>query len=200
TAQSTVQQTVSEELVRSVPLFGRSFLHLASLAAGFTGNPSFPGVNGQIYFTNNVLVDGASHFSKWRSAARTYYAGYGLESIKEVQVLANRFSAEYGEALATVTSAVTKAGTNELRGAGLIFFQDDALNATPAFATQKPPMSAQQFGFTLGGPLVMDRTHFFGSYEGRRLRNHNIVVSPVASGVNVPDNEDEHLGFFRVDH
>ena len=198
--RSSVQQTVNEQLVRTLPLLGRNFIHLASLAAGFTGNPSFPSPQGQVYWANNVLVDGASHFSKWRSAARTYYAGYGLESIKEVQVLANRFSAEYGEALATVTSAVTKAGTNELRGAGLIFFQDEALNATPTFAIQKPPMSSQQFGFTLGGPLVMDRTHFFGSYEGRRLRNHNIVVSPLASGVNVPDNEDEHLGFFRVDH
>src|SRR5205823_10881251 len=109
--QSSVQQTVNEELVRTLPLIGRNFIHLASLAAGFTGNPSFPSPQGQIFWANNVLVDGASHFSKWRSAARTFYAGYGLESVKEVQVLANRFSAEYGEALATITSAVTKAGT-----------------------------------------------------------------------------------------
>ena len=104
------QQTVNEQLVRTLPLLGRNFIHLASLAAGFTGNPSFPSPQGQVFWANNVLVDGASHFSKWRSAARTFYAGYGLESIKEVQVLANRFSAEYGEALATVTSAVTKVG------------------------------------------------------------------------------------------
>jgi hypothetical protein len=198
--RSSVQQTMNEQLVRTLPLLGRNFLHLASLAAGFTGNPSFPSPQGQVFWANNVLVDGASHFSKWRSAARTFYAGYGLESIKEVQVFANRFSAEYGEALATITSAVTKAGTNELHGAGLFFFQNDTLNATPIFATRKPPFSSQQFGFTLGGPIVQDRTHFFGSYEGRRLRNHNIVVSPVAAGANVPDNEDEHLAFFRVDH
>ena len=198
--RSTVQQTVNEQLVRTLPLFGRNFLSLASLAAGFTGNPSFPSPQGQVYWTNNVLVDGASHFSKWRSAARTFYSGYGLESIKEVQVLANRFSAEFGEALATVTSVVTKAGTNEFRGSGLFFFQDDALNATPAFAIRKPPAGSQQFGFTLGGPFVKDRTHFLGSYEGRRSRNQNIVVSPVASGRTVPDNEDEHLVFFRVDH
>ena len=198
--RSTVQQTVNEPLVRTLPLLGRNFIHLASLTAGFTGNPSFPSPQGQVFWANNVLVDGASHFSKWRSAARTFNAGYGLESIKEVQVLANRFSAEFGEALATVTSAVTKAGTNEFRGAGLLFVQDDALNATPTFAIRKPPLSAQQFGFTLGGPFVKDRTHFFSSYEGRRSRNHNIVVSPAALGVAVPDDEDEHLGFFRVDH
>src|SRR4029450_4079399 len=147
---------------------GRNFIHLASLTAGFTGNPSFPSPQGQVFWDNNVLVDGASHFSKWRSAARTFYAGYGLESIKEVQVLANRFSAEFGEALATVTSAVTKAGTNEFHGAGLLYLQAAALNATPTFALRKPPLSAQQFGFTLGGPIVRDQTHFFTSYEGRR--------------------------------
>jgi hypothetical protein len=198
--RSSVQQTVNEPLVRTLPLLGRNFIHLASLTAGFTGNPSFPSPQGQVFWANNVLVDGASHFSKWRSAARTFNAGYGLESIKEVQVLANRFSAEFGEALATVTSAVTKAGTNEFRGAGLLFVQDDALNATPIFAIRKPPLSAQQFGFTLGGPFVKNQTHFFSSYEGRRSRNHNIVVSPAALSVAVPDNEDEHFAFFRVDH
>lgn len=197
--QSFAQQTIHERLVRSLPLSGRNFVHLTTLAAGFTGNPGFPSPQGQLYWTNNVLVDGASHFSKWRSAARTFYAGYGLESIKEVQVLANGFSAEFGEALAAVTSAVTKAGTNEFRGAGLFFFQNDALNATPVFAVRNPPAGAQQYGFTLGGPVVLDRTHFFGSYEGRRLRNHNIVVSPAAFGAVVPDSEDEHLVFYRVD-
>ncbi len=200
--QSAVQQTVSEQLVHSLPLVGRNFIPLVTLAAGFTGNPNFPSPQGQIYWTNNIVVDGASHFSKWRSAARTFYSGYGLESIKEVQVLTNRFSAEYGESLATVTSAVTKAGTNEFHGSGLLFFQDDALNATPAFALVNPPAASERYGFTLGGPFAKDRTHFLESYEGRRSRNHNIVVSPHPEGAGafVSDNEDEHLVFFRVDH
>lgn len=197
--QSTVHQLVNEALVRALPLSGRSFLQLASLAAGFTGNPSFPSPQGQPYWTNNVLVDGMSHFSKWRSAARAFSSGYGLESIKEVQVLTNRFSAELGEGLAGVTNAVTHAGTNAFRGAALFFLQDDALNATPEFTPRNPPAGAQQYGFTLGGPFVKDQTFFWGSYEGRRSRNHNIVVSPAASGAIVPDNEDEHLVFFRVD-
>lgn len=197
--RSSIQETVDEPLVHELPLLGRNFIHLASLTAGFTGNPSFPSPQGQTYWTNNVLVDGASHFSKWRSAARAFYSGYGLESIREVQVLTNRFSAEFGEALASVTSAVTKAGTNEWHGSALLFWQDEAFNSIPAFAVRKAPLGVQQYGFTLGGPLAWDRTHFFGSYEGRRSRGHNIVVSPVATGRIVPDNEDEHLPFFRVD-
>jgi len=198
--RSTVQQRVSEELVHSLPLAGRDFLSLASLTAGFTGNPNYPSPQGQIFWSNNVLVDGASHFSKWRSAARTFYSGYSLESIKEVQVLTSQFSAEFGEALATVTSAITNSGTNELRGTALFFVQDDALNDVPAFTSVKPPSSSQRFGGALGGPLVKDRTHFFTSYEGWRSRGNNIVSSPAAPEADVPDNENQHLLFLRLDH
>lgn len=200
--QSTVQQTVSEQLVHTVPLFGRNFLSLAALTAGFTGNRDVPSPQGQYYWTNNVLVDGASHFSKWRSAPRAFYAGYGLESIKEVRVLTNRFSAEYGDALATVTTALTKSGGDEYRGSALLYVQNSALNAPPQFAAGDPPSNTERFGFTFGGPLTRnnDRTHFLESYEGRRTRGNNIVVSPAAAGVSVHDNEDEHLIFLRLDH
>jgi hypothetical protein len=200
--QSTVQQTVNEELVHSVPLVSRNFLSLAALAAGFTGNENFPSPQGQTFWTNNVLVDGGSHFSKWRSAPRAFYAGYGLESIKQVRVLTNRFSAEYGDALATVTTALTKSGSDEYRGSALFYVQNSALNAPPEFAPVKPPSSTERYGFTFGGPLTRSRevTHFLESYEGRRSRGNNIVVSPAAAGQSVRDNEDEHLIFFRVDH
>ena len=198
--RTTVQQRISEVLVHALPLISRDFLSLASLTAGFTGNPNYPSPQGQIFWSNNVLVDGASHFSKWRSGARTFYSGYSLESIKEVQVLTSQFSAEFGEALATVTSAVTNSGTNELRGAGLLFVQDDALNDVPGFTTRKPPSSAQRFDVTLGGPLVRDQTHFFANYEGWRSRGSNIVVSPAAPQAVVPDTEDQHLLFARIDH
>jgi hypothetical protein len=200
--ESGVQQRVSEEMAHSLPLAGRNFIPLAMLAAGFTGNPNYPNPQGQQVWTNNVIVDGASHFSKWRSAARTFYSGYGLESIREVRVLTNRFSAEYGESLATVTTAVTRSGTDQFRGSALLFVQDDALYAIPEFSTVNPPAGSQRYGFTLGGPMVRQQTHFFGSYEGRRTRNHNVVVSPnpLANGTFVPDDEDEHLAFFRVDH
>ena len=200
--QSRVQQTISDELVHSLPLVGRNFLPLASLAAGFTGNANFPSPQGQNYWTNNVLVDGASHFSKWRSAPRTFYSGYSLEAIKEVRVMTSRFSAEYGDALATVTTALTRSGDDEYRGSALIFVQNSAFDEPPEFAAIKPPSNTERFGFTLGGPLTKDddRTHFLESYEGRRSRTRNIVVSPAADGRSVPENENEHLIFFRLDH
>jgi hypothetical protein len=198
--RAALQQTINERLVHAVPLLGRSFLDLVSLTAGFTGNPSFPSPLGQMFWSNNVLVDGASHFSKWRSAARAFHSGYGLEAIKEVQVLTSRYSAEFGEALASVTSVVTQAGTNEFRGSALLFVQDDHFEEPPVFAAAKPDHSAARYGVTAGGPLARDRTFLFASYEGRRSRSHNIVVSPLAAGAAVPDDEDEQLLFARVDH
>ncbi len=198
--RSTVQQRVDEQMTRALPLLGRNFLHLASLAAGFTGPADFPNPQGQGYWANNVLVDGASHFSKWRSAARTFYSGYGLESIREVQVLTNLFSAEFGDALASVTSVITKAGTNQWHGSSLLFVRNSAMDSVPVFAARKPPAHGEQFGWTLGGPLVRGRTHFFGSYEGRLTRDRNVVVSPAAPQDLAPDIQDEHLAFFRVDH
>src|SRR5690242_18044612 len=118
--RSTIQQLVPDALVHALPLNGRNFLALTSLTAGFTGNQLAPSPQGQIYWSNNVIVDGASHFSKWRGAARTFYSGYGLDSIREVQVLTSQFSAEFGEALATVTLALTNSGTNTLRNSAFI--------------------------------------------------------------------------------
>ncbi|MBI2189431.1 MAG: TonB-dependent receptor [Acidobacteria bacterium] len=193
------RQDVGATLVRSLPLFGRDFMPLASLAAGFTGYPDYPSPQGQIYWAHNVLVDGASHVSKWRGAPRAFSSGYALESIEEVQILTNVFSAEFGDALASITNVVTKAGTNAWRGAALLFVHDDVLAARSAFAPRTPPGGSQQFGFSLGGPLVRDRAHIQLAYEGRRARSRNVVTSPAASGVLVPDDRDEHLLFARVD-
>lgn len=198
--RSTIQNTISERLAHSIPLIGRDFIALTMLTPGFTGNPNAPSPNGQIYWSNNVIVDGASHYSKWRSAARTFYSGYSLEAIQQVQVLNTQFAPEYGEVLASVTSAVTRSGSDQRHGSLLFFGQTGVLNDQPVFASEKPPASSLLFGFTIGGPVTRDRTFYFASYEGRRARSNNFVVSPVAPQVAVPNDEDEHLAFFRIDH
>jgi hypothetical protein len=198
--RSAVQQVVGETLVHSLPLVDRDFLSLASLTAGFSGNPNYPSPQGQIYWANNVLVDGASHFSKWRGAARTFNSGYALDSIKEVQVLTSQFSAEFGESLATVTAASTNSGTNDVHGAAQIFVQSGAMNNRPAFTTEKPPFNSQRYSFTLGGPIVKDLTHYFATYEGRRTREENPITSPAAAGQFGRSDQNEHLAFFKIDH
>src|SRR5262245_46610337 len=198
--RSTIQQLVPDSLVHALPLNGRSFMSLTSLTAGFTGSSVAPSPQGQIYWSNNVVVDGASHFSKWRGAARTFYSGYGLDSIREVQVLTSQFSAEYGEALATVTLAVTNSGTTTRRGSARIFGQAGFLNDRPAFTPRRPPFSSERFGGSAGGPLIKDRTHFFVSYEGNLVGGSKIVTSPQQNGAEAKNTQNEELFFLKVDH
>jgi hypothetical protein len=199
-SHATLQQTLNEDLIDALPIAGRGFMPLVSLVGGITGHPDFPNPHGQMFWSNNVLVDRASHFSKWRSAARSFSSGVPLEAVRQVQVLTALFAAEFGEGLASVTSVTTKAGTNDWRGSAHLFARSAALDAPPVFAVRKPPGHGQQFGVSLGGPLVPNQSHVFGAYESRRARDRNIVVSPAAPNVEVPDELDEQLLFLRIDH
>jgi hypothetical protein len=199
-SHATLQQTLDERLIDALPVAGRGFMPLVSLVAGITGHPDFPNPHGQMFWSNNVLVDRASHFSKWRTAARSFTSGVPLEAVGQVQVLTALFSAEFGEGLASVTSVTTKAGTNEWHGSAHLFARNAALDAPPVFALRKPPGQGQQFGASIGGPLVANQSHLFAAYDGRRARDRNIVVSPAAANAEVPDEQDEHLLFLRLDH
>jgi hypothetical protein len=99
------------------------------------------------------------------------------DSIEEFRVLTNTFDAEYGRNSGSVVNVVTKSGTNKIHGNVYEFFRNTVLNANPYCLTSidgvpcdKPKFNQNQFGGTLGGPIVKDRTFFFTSYEGRRIR------------------------------
>jgi TonB dependent receptor len=99
------------------------------------------------------------------------------DSIAEFRVLTNTFDAEYGRNSGSVVNVVTKSGTNTFHGNVYEFFRNKALNANAYCFTaiqgvpcDKPQFNQNQFGGTFGGPIVKDRTFFFTSYEGRRIR------------------------------
>jgi hypothetical protein len=197
--KSTVQQVLTEDLVKSLPLIGRNYIQLAHLTPGVTGYDFWPTTSGQHYWAMNYYVDGSSNFSKWRSAARTFYSGYSLETIKEVQILNNQFSVEFGEGMSAINSAVTKSGTNELHGSLFIYERPGKWDKPDIFTGTKAPFDQQQVGFSLGGPIEKDKAHFFLSYEYRRQRSHNIVLAPQYYGQSVPNNQDEHEIFVKAD-
>ena len=103
----------------------------------------------------------------------------GVEAIREFRVLTHNFSAEYGQAGGAVIQAVTKSGTNEFHGNVFEFHRNSALDARnffdrppgdPTVRSKPPQFIKNQFGFTIGGPIVTDKTFFFGSFEGLRQR------------------------------
>jgi hypothetical protein len=113
------------------------------------------------------------------------------DSIQEFRVLTNTFDAEYGRNSGSVVNVVTKSGTNSVHGNVYEFFRNTVLNANPYCFTSvqgipcdKPKFNQNQFGGTFGGPIIKDRTFFFTSYEGRRIRQgipSPLVFVPTAS-------------------
>src|SRR5262249_18094673 len=99
------------------------------------------------------------------------------DSIEEFRVLTNTFDSEYGRNSGSVVNVVTKSGTNQIHGNVYEFFRNSVLNAEPyclsaveSVPCDKPKFNQNQFGGTFGGPIKKDRTFFFTSYEGRRIR------------------------------
>ena len=112
------------------------------------------------------------------------------DAIEEFRVISNTFDAEYGRNSGAVVNVVTKSGTNQWHGNVYEYFRNKVLNAQGYFNTIKPQFNQNQFGGTFGGPLRKDRTFFFVSYEGRRVRqgqSGDIVAVPTAN---------ERLGVF----
>src|SRR5262249_6466287 len=95
----------------------------------------------------------------------------GVEAIQEFQILTNDYSAQYGGAGGAIISLVTKSGTNQLHGSAFEFIRNSALDARNFFDLSKvPPFKRNQFGGSIGGPIIKDKTFFFGEYEGLRQR------------------------------
>jgi len=181
TARSQIAGTIPQTEVKSVPLNGRNFLDLAFLLPGvsptntgstqlFAETSAVPGqglsVGSQRNFSNNFIVDGLSAND---DAAGLSGMPYAVDAVDQFQVVTSGGQAELGRALGGFVNVVTKSGTNALQGEGYGYFRDDAFNARNALSGTKLPMSQQQFGGTLGGPVVMNRTFFFTNVERRRL-------------------------------
>jgi hypothetical protein len=126
--QSRVQQTISDKLVHTLPLVGRNFLPLASLAAGFTATPTSQPAGPELLDQQRARGRRQPFLEMAKRAADVLFR-LQLEAIKELRVMTSRFSAEYGDALATVTTALTRSGDEEFHGSALMFVQNGALNS-----------------------------------------------------------------------
>src|SRR5262249_13345515 len=120
---------------------------------------------------NIYLLDGVSNSDLSGNAQSASGQLAGAETIKEFQIITNNYSAEYRSQAGAIVSAVTKSGTNNFHGSLYEFLRNDALDAAKWEENKgggKSPFKRNQFGGSLGGPLVKDRTFFFASYEGLR--------------------------------
>ncbi len=170
TKRSDVSTSVSEDQIQDLPVASRRWVDLAMLTPGvsqdairgfyYRGNVNM-GAGGR-YYSNGFIVDGVNNTWAEMGEARQ---NFPMDSIGEFQVTTSNFKAEYGLATGGVMTVVSKSGTNNIHGSAFLFFRDDSLNSKSYFESEKPPYNRQQFGGSLGGPIVKDKAHYFVSYE-----------------------------------
>jgi len=192
--QSTVSslgETVMEREILDLPLDGRNFSQLGTLQPGVV--PLTPGlleaggparqnqayaVDGQRPESNNFLIDGADNAS---SVDGGFVLKPPIDAIAEFKILSHNANAEFGRNTGSTTNIVTRSGSNSFHGAAWEFLRNDAMDSSDYFTHSVQPLKQNQFGATFGGPIVKNKTFFFGYYEGFRNRQGESVPATVAS-------------------
>ena len=191
--KTDLSQTVSQTLSGNLPLNGRRWENFVLLTPGVTtdgshGLVSYHGISGLM---NNSAVDGTSNqqafFSEDRGRTSVGYT-YSLDAIQEFQVNSNSYTAEFGQAAGGVVNAVTKSGTNDLHGDVFYYLRYPSLNALDPLSKSQgivtqPEHQRQQFGASVGGPIIKDKLFFFVNYDGQR-RSFPIIYTGPSSATN----------------
>jgi outer membrane receptor protein involved in Fe transport len=195
TTTSDVGQVITQRMVENLPMNGRKFQDLSLLVPGTrqgnyydptkteVGGVSFGGLQGRSVIIN---VDGGDNND---GVVRGLLQQFSADAIQEYKVTTQRYSAEYGRSVGGVVNVITKSGTNDIHGTLFGFGRNESLNSKTYFEklanAEKSPFSQQQFGATLGGPIVKDKAHYFLSYE----YNHRKDTAQVFTNGVLPDQE-----------
>jgi hypothetical protein len=200
TEKTSVSQTVDQAAVSNLPVNGRRFDNFVLLTPnvvpdGSSGILSFRGISGLF---NQNIVDGTNNNQAFFSEARGRASGapyvYSIDSIKEFAASASGYSAEFGESAGGIINAITKSGSNQMHGDAFYYLRYPDLNAldpyskwnalhnggNPTLLTQTVHQQ-QQFGGSLGGPIIKDKLFYFFTYDGYRKVNPILYTSSVAS-------------------
>src|SRR5215469_15121322 len=188
TTTNTLGGTLNQEAVKDLPINGRDYTKLIFLNPGVAGSPDqisdSPGsfgvfsMNGARGRSNNFLLDGTDMNDGYRNDPAINQAGvFGtpaailpIDAVSELRVESN-FQPEFGRNGGAVVNIVTRSGSNQFHGDVFDYFRNDALDARNFFdpvGTHKAVFHNNQFGGSLGGPIVKDKTFFFADYEGQR--------------------------------
>jgi hypothetical protein len=199
TANAERGDVIDNRQVAQLPLNGRQFLQLAQLTDGIAIPPggtrgaalgqtgSLPAVYGQRSGHNIYLLDGVKVTDEFFN---NLVVSPSIDAIQEFKIQKTMYPAEFGGKASALINVVTKSGSNALRGTALEFFRSGTLDARNYFddpAKPVPPLTQHQFGANLGGPMVLNRSFFFLSYEGQRIdrsvtQTFSVPTNPLRAG------------------
>ncbi len=209
TDSSSVGLLISTKAVQDLPLNGRNVIQLVELSPGI--NPSMSNsmssgnrpddrrlssnysANGQSDEINNNLIDGMDNNER---IIGTIGVRPSIDAIQEVKVLTGLYTAEIGRSVGGVVDLITKSGTNSFHGSAFEFFRNDIFDSntwvqTPTPNRPKAELRQNQFGASIGGPIIKNKTFFFGDYEGFRQVKGQTFTSTVPTAY-----EETHPGDF----
>ena len=196
TETSELGQVVDSQRINALPLNGRNYAQLALLGVGVAA--AEPGsrvettygfsANGARSLQNNFLLDGIDNNANLGDVLNgaAYVVQPAVDAIAEFKVETNAYSAEFGRGNGAIMNAVIKSGTNQIHGDLWEFLRNQKLDADNYFDIfGKQPYKQNQFGFTLGGPIIKNKLFFFGDYEGLRIRQALPQLSTVPTPAEV---------------
>jgi hypothetical protein len=177
TYQTQLGAVVDTNRVNDLPLNGRNVYDLAITLPGVAGTRfntvsdsggNYLNVNGSRSRQSTFLLDGAFNNDMWRNSGNS---SPNPDAVQEFRLITSNFNAEFGRSPGAVFNVVMKSGTNRFHGSAWEFLRNNKLNARPFFQPSVPELRQNQYGFSVGGPVIRNKTFFFGSFQGLKIRN-----------------------------
>jgi hypothetical protein len=175
TVKTESSSTINEKAIENTPILGRKFEDLLTLTPGvaITQGPDGDEINfaGQRGIFNNVSLDGGDYnngFFGEQAGGQRAAIDITLDAVKEFQVIATGANAEYGRTAGGIINVITKSGTNDVHGSAFVTFRHRALTSDTSDGRELQGFHREQFGGTIGGPIVKDKAFYFFALEGIR--------------------------------
>ena len=187
TQSSSVGQLVNHKMIDSLPVGNRAATSLVSLSPGVVmistgeGAENYPifSVAGGRARNQDFTLDGGNVTNAVGVTRPQQQTSLPLDAMEEFRVISNNYAAEYGHSTGGIIALSTRSGTNDFHGSVFEFGRNNALDARNFFASTTPPLNLHQFGGSIGGPILHDKTHFFASWEETREAYGSSVISTV---------------------
>jgi hypothetical protein len=216
---TTISTTMQQEQIKNLPIAGRDFKNLVLLTPetrldSERGNLALSGQRG---INTNITVDGVDYNNAFFGGATGVAEGraplsISQESIKEFSVITNGASVEFGRSGGGFVNIITKNGTNTLHGSGFYYNQPQSLISNFSNGTEPADQKKNQYGASLGGPIVKDKLFYFLSYD-KQKQNITVPINPanlnpaifakypvLASPNSYTQTQDGYVGFGRLDY